>query len=562
MNTITTLLRPRIRSFKNRGLGKDGRKVWIKHLLLGTLGALFWSGVFLVSLRVLRYFRGIEELGDALAYKLLSMLLLTAFALLIFSGILTSLTKLYLSRDLHLVHAMPVEKYKVFIARWIDSAMDSAWMVIVYTLPVLISYGIVYETGLYYYAVMGASLVALAAISCAIGAILVMVAVMIVPASRVKSVVICLGLLVFVARYLAFRMLKPEQLVNPEVFETVLTYINALRTPSSPWMPNTWAFDAIKAALANDVGESLFHLALIYTGAGAIIYASVAIADAIYFKGFSKTQTAAVRLIRFTHERSRLIALLPRPVGAFVVKEIKTFFRDQSQWTQLFLLSALVVIYLYNFSVLPLEKSPIETVYLQNLLSFLNMGLALFVLTAVAARFAFPAVSMEANVFWLVQTGPISLKTFLRIKFFIYYIPLLLLTETLIVATNLLLQVTTFMMALSTITVFFLVPGIVAMGVGLGAAFPDFKAENPIQTVTGFGGLVFMILSATLIGVVIILEAGPVYSLFMAGAKGRMITPVEWTWILGSFTTAFALSVIAIIAPLRFGEKRLGRLMI
>jgi hypothetical protein len=71
----------------------------------------------------------------------------------------------------------------------------------------------------------------------------------------------------------------------------------------------------------------------------------------------------------------------------------------------------------------------------------------------------------------------------------IYYLPLLALTETLIVATNLLLQVTPFMMALSTLTVFFLVPGIVALGVGLGAAYPDFKAENPAQTVTSFGGL-------------------------------------------------------------------------
>jgi hypothetical protein len=44
------------------------------------------------------------------------------------------------------------------------------------------------------------------------------------------------------------------------------------------------------------------------------------------------------------------------------------------------------------------------------------------------------------------------------------------LTEVLIVATNLLLQVTPFMMALSTVTVFFTVPGIVAMGIGLGAA--------------------------------------------------------------------------------------------
>jgi ABC-2 type transport system permease protein len=73
---------------------------------------------------------------------------------------------------------------------------------------------------------------------------------------------------------------------------------------------------------------------------------------------------------------------------------------------------------------------------------------------------------------------------------------LLILTEVLIVLTNILLSVTPFMMALSTITVFFLVSWIVAMGIGFGAAYPDFKAENPAQTVTSFGGLVFMIMCA------------------------------------------------------------------
>jgi ABC-2 type transport system permease protein len=219
------------------------------------------------------------------------------------------------------------------------------------------------------------------------------------------------------------------------------------------------------------------------------------------------------------------------------------------------------VIYVYNFKVLPLEKSPIKTVYLQNLFSFLNMGLALFVLTAVTARFAYPAVSQEKEAFWLVKTSPLSIRRFLWIKFFIYYLPLLILTEVLIVATNILLQVTPFMMTLSTLTVFFIVPGIVAMGVGLGAAYPDFKAENPTQTITSFGGLVFMIACAGYIGLVVILEAGPVYNLFMADIRNKIITLSAWIWIVGSFSLVLILSLLAISLPMRFGEKRLSQLL-
>ena len=186
------------------------------------------------------------------------------------------------------------------------------------------------------------------------------------------------------------------------------------------------------------------------------------------------------------------------------------------------------------------------------------MGLALFVLTAVAGRFAFPAVSAEKDAFWIVKISPISMRRFLWIKFFTYYPPLLILTEILIVSTNLLLNVAPVMMLISTITVFCIVPGVVALGIGLGAAFPDFKAENPTQTVTSFGGLLFMILCATIIGLVLALEAGPVYQLFMAEIKGRSLSTLNRLWVVGSFLTAFVISVVTLIWPMRYGEKKLS----
>ena len=95
------------------------------------------------------------------------------------------------------------------------------------------------------------------------------------------------------------------------------------------------------------------------------------------------------------------------------------------------------------------------------------------------------------------------------------------------------------------------------MGIGLGAAYPDFASENPAQSVTSFGGVVFMIMSAIYIGVVTILEAGPVYMIFMAGLQGHSLSCFQWIWVIGSFSTAFALSILAIILPMRFGEKKL-----
>ena len=549
------LLQPRWWSLTH-GRG-DPRRI-LRSVVFAAIGLGFWVGIYLVSRRLLAYFQQSEDIGDILAYKLLSIVLVTCFSLLVFSSILTALSKLYLSKDLNLVHALPVPIETLFLARWIESTIDSAWMVVVFTLPVLAAYSTVYRPGLFFYADILLALTPLCLVASGISALIVLGVVLVLPASRIQSVVVFLGLSVFIVLYLAFRMARPERLVDPEMFSTVLGYMEQLKAPSPPYLPSTWAFDSLKAALQNQWAESLFHAAIAWSCALFVLFLNLWAAKAAYFKGYSKTQEAMIRLFRGQGTfLERILSFLPGPVKSFAVKEIKTFLRDQTQWSQVFLVGALIVIYLYNYSVLPLEKSPIQTVYLQNVLSFLNMALAGFVLVAIVARFAFPAVSMEGGSFWIVRSSPITLRSFLWIKFWIYLSPLLVLSETLIVATNVLLRVTPLMMGISVATIFCLTPAVIAMGIGMGAAFPDFASENPAQSVTSFGGMLFMMLASVLIGAVILLEAGPVYRLFMAGIKGKPISFWLWSWSAAAFFGALALCIAAMVISMRFGETRL-----
>jgi ABC-2 type transport system permease protein len=565
MRDVITLLKPRFWSYKNGELSRDSESRTVRWILFGVIGLLFWIGIFIVFFRVLIYFQAVDSFGDILAHKLLSMVLITFFALLVFSGVITSLSKLYLSRDLILVHAMPVSVSKIFLARWLESTADSSWMVIVYSLPVFLSYGIVFQAGPFFYITVGLTLLLMCLIASSLSAIMVVLIALILPAGRIRTVFIFLSLILFVILLFAFRLMRPEQLTNPDAFSSVLQYFRSLETGGSPWLPTTWIFDSIRAALSGYYRTALLGLALAWSFAATLVFVMTWIAGAAYFTGFSKAQTTSERLLPGRSERSKsaawLLHFLSGPARAFAVKEIKVFFRDQTQWPQIFLILALIVIYLYNFSVLPLERSPMKTIYIQNLLAFLNMGLASFVLTALAARFVFPAVSTEGAAFWIVRAAPVQMRTFLWVKFFIYYVPLLLLSEILIVATNILLQVTDFMMVLSVATVFCMVPGIVAMGVGLGAVYPDFQSENPAQAVTSFGGLLFMILCTVFIGLVIVLEAGPVYQVFIAGMHGKGLSVGQWAWLSVSFFLALLLCILAVILPMRIGERRLQSLL-
>ena len=148
--------------------------------------------------------------------------------------------------------------------------------------------------------------------------------------------------------------------------------------------------------------------------------------------------------------------------------------------------------------------------------------------SAVAVRFVFPAVSLEGESFWIIRSSPLPLKEFLWAKFWSSLLPLLVLAEVLTVLSNTLLKVTPFMMALGIVTVLLMTFGITALGVGLGAVFPRFKVENAAQIPTGFGGIVYMLLTMIFIGVVVTLEAWPVYRIFTAQTMGKHISPSGW----------------------------------
>ncbi len=426
----------------------------------------------------------------------------------------------------------------------------------------MMAYAVVFNPGIgFYFSLlhMGLGIVLIAG---SIGILVTMVLVRVFPAQRTRDVLMLLSVCGLGALYMMFRLLRPERLVDPDAFFSIAQYMAALQGPDSPYLPTHWMTETLWSYLSRSSGEeTLFRSGLVWSTAGAFSAINVWVAEAIYFTGFSKSQEAKRRrggriALDF------LAALITRPfkpeLGAVLDKDLRAFFRDNTQWSQLLLLAALVVVYVYNFSVLPLDKSPIRIEFLQNQIAFLNVGLAGFVISAVSVRFIFPAVSSEGAAFWIVQSSPMPLKRFLWTKFSLYLLPMLVLGEVLIVLTNHLLEVTPFMMALSSGTMFFAVFGIVALGVGMGAMFPNFKHQNIAQVATGFGGLMFMIVSSAFVALVVVLEAGPVYVLVMAELRGVPVTGWQWVLIVASFSAVLVLMTLALFKPMRMGLKALS----
>jgi hypothetical protein len=87
--------------------------------------------------RVLGHFRATPGVGDLLAAKLLGMILLAFLSILLLSNIITALSSFFLARDLELLAAAPVDGLRVYAARFIETLINSSWMMVLVLLPIL-----------------------------------------------------------------------------------------------------------------------------------------------------------------------------------------------------------------------------------------------------------------------------------------------------------------------------------------------------------------------------------------------------------------------------------------
>ena len=554
LSALVHVLSPKmltLRASAKRGArGRAGRIV-----MLAVVGAIFWLAVFGVTLRLLRYFKGVPEIGTLLAGKLLSLVLLGFFGLLLLSNVIAALSTYFLARDLDLLAGSPVDWLAVYTAKLLETFVNSSWMVVVMAVPIFSAYGIAYDGGWWYPLVALAAVIPFLAIPSALGAAITLLLVNVFPARRTRDILSVMTVLAAGGIVLAFRALRPERLVRPEGFRSLVDFLALLRAPSSPWLPSDWVQSGVLGWLRYEPDVLPFYL--LWSTAAALFVIGAMLHRALYAAGFSKSQEGAGLASRGQGVPRRWrIPLLAVTRRELVLKELHVFFRDTTQWSQLILLVALVVVYIFNIRYLPLRGDGL-TFLLVNVIPFLNLVVAGFVLASVAARFVFPSVSLEGRTWWLLKASPLEMRDLLWAKFWVGTVPLLVLALAMVVTTDILLQVSEFMMAVSIGTITLLTFAISGLAIGAGTVFPQFDTENAAQIPTSFGGLVFMMTAISLIALVIILEARPVYIYLSAQAFG---TARDASQMAMGFAAAAALCVGATLLPLRFAVSRLTAL--
>jgi len=399
-----------------------------------------------------------------------------------------------------------------------------------------------------------------AVIPIALGSGVTLALVNIFPARRARDILMLMSLLFAASLVLLLRYVQPERLLRVESLPDVTAFFTTLQSPITPLLPSFWAGETLFASLQG--GVDLLHGGVLWTTAMAMTVLLRAANDRWYFSGFSKAQEARKTSVTRLAVLERITGLLPMGLvrRTLLVKDLKVFFRDVTQWSQLLLLCALVLVYLYNFRVLDLDRIPYMRGAIRNIYGFLNLGLAGLVMATVCVRFVFPAVSAEGAAFWIIRTAPIRMRAFLWSKFWTGLLPVFLLTEVLTVAGNELMGIDPFLKVVSAVAVGFMSLALVGLAAGLGARYPRFSADNATQVAGSYGGVTFMIVAVLYVLVSIVLIGWPTSVYLLSQVQQVPLSVAQQTAMGACFAAGILISLATWWGGMRSGVRALERM--
>ncbi len=558
--SLLQLTSPKWRSVLARLRPKPGAQLRWRTVLLVVAAIFFFVVAFGISWRVVSYIIGVPEIGPLLASKMLGMALLAFTGILLLSNLIGSLSTFFLARDLDMLVAAPVEWGQFYLAKLAETVIHSSWMVGLLAIPLLAAYGIAFKGGPLFPLIVIGAMVPLCVIPAVVGSVITLMLVNVFPARRTRDILGLVTVAAAGALVLIVRLARPEQLARPEGFQQLVDFLALLRTPSHPLLPSEWAQAMIMNWL-NRVGDPL-PIALLWTTAGAFVVIAASLYRRWHITGFARAQEGADHFVRGTqwsNVAKHLLIGMPVMRREFILKDLRVFFRDSTQWSQLILLGVLVPVMLINVQMLPLFSGEKLASNLVAFILFVTQALAGFVIAGTAERLVFPAISLEGRQLWLLRSSPLDTRAMLRSKYLVGVLPLLILGLALTITTNHLLHASDFMMLVSTSTVIAYTLSVGGLALGMGTLFPQFDTENAAQIATSFGGLVFMLLAVALLGVVTLLEVPPVLDDIRAREAGiQQLTVAPEGWIL--FSVVGLLCLVAGVVPMWLARRRLESL--
>jgi ABC-2 type transport system permease protein len=521
--------------------------------LVVVLSGLFWASLFGLFLEAFTFL-------DSLHAEVISLLFNAFFSslmvMLVFSTGILMYGGLYCSSEARLLLTLPARPEAIFSHKFQESLWFSSWGFVLLGSPMLVAYGIVRHSPWTYFAMLPAFMISFVVIPATVGGICCMAMVAWLPRLRLHAfsmgvVAACLGAIWIAWSALSWRS---ADTMSAAWFEQTFA---RLAITEQKLLPSWWLSSGLIEGGRRDsqaaTWEAVKFLALLISNGMLLWLVAGWLARIAYMLGYSQLAgeipTRRKRPIGwFDDALVNTGSAAGRPLRLLLVKDLRLFRRDISQWSQFVIFFGLLGLYF-----LGLRSFNYNNAY-ASMIGFLNLAVVGLILSTFTTRFVFPMISLEGRRFWILGLLPVHRDQIVWSKFLFSFVGGLIPCCGLVLLSDCMLGIPWPLIGVHEFCCAILCLGLSGIAVGLGARMPDLRESSPAKISSGFGGTLSLVLSSLFIMVVVIIAALPTHLFLATTILAPGVTAGGLlAWLSGPEGTIASLLLVLVIGLLATG---------
>lgn len=519
----------------------------------------------------------VPALGVLLVDRMLYLFFAFLFLMLIFSNMIIGYTSLFKSQETQWMLTLPVQPRDVFRWKLAETGVLASWAFLFLTAPLILAYGTAREANPWFYVKAFLLFIPFTVIPAAIGSLVILLVTRFLHRRVFKWALFGIGSAVLLGCAL---FVKPMSASDLQVDDRVIGALEQLfrnsRLTVAPVLPSYWVASSMIAWGEGWAWKGMFFFLVLVSNAMMATLVCVAASNRLFYDGWSRSHSQGGFRVGvgvfdkpISLPRAALLepalALLPRIdpcTRALVVKDIRVFWRDTSQWSQFVIFFGLLGFYVVNLRNVAYDwNNELWAAFV----SFLNLGAVSMTLATLTTRFVFPQFSLEGKRLWIVGMVPDGLKRVLQEKFWLSSFCSVTITLSLTLISCLMLHVPAWLTLLFGATAVLMSFALCGIAVGIGTLFPNFgrgsttnrRDDNPAKIVSGFGGTFCFVLSLLYIVLVIGAEALPMFLQMSEGVTHQEHQP--WMMV-AAWLFVSTISLVAMSVPMQLALRRVESL--
>lgn len=530
-------------------------KIKIAVILIASIG--FWFGLYKFFYTGIHFFKVQAGPTSTALYLINSVFYVFFFALfvmLLISNAIISYTSFFKGREISYLFTCPIKAENIFLYKFIESLGFSSWALLFLATPLLFAYGHVFSLPIYFYFISFVFVIVFMFIPAIIGSFVALLIANYLPrAFKISKFTLFLIFTLVVFLLWHFIQTRPH---NREGFKAVFEVFDALNFSKNPLFPSFWVSKGIIQLSQGSMGQSFFYMALIAANSFFMLVLLYLMSNKFIQRGFHKSAGIKTQV---KYEGSFIekfldlfLFFLPKKeLKLIILKDLKSFLRDATQWSQFLVFFGILLIYFANLRNFGYEGAP---AFWKNVVALMNLLATSLTVTTFASRFVFPLISLEGRKFWVVGMFPLNRSQILFAKFIFSFVMLLVISECLILLSTYMLSLQSEVYVSHMTAMLGICSGISALAVGLGALYPNFREDNPSKIVSGFGGTLNLVTSLGFVILIMFIQSLPIVFSLRSNTL--------WYYPILSQAAIIAVSLLFTIVPLHLGARAIQRIEI